>query len=83
MPSLYHADDRTKEKVSGTFCLEAPAFGWGRVASSDRQMVPDTFSGPPQGISAVTATTIGAVPSFPLTNSMAVSGSDRLAWIRR
>jgi len=29
--------------VSGTICLEAPAFGRGRVADGDRQMVPDTF----------------------------------------
>jgi hypothetical protein len=32
-----------RKKVSGTICLEAPAFGRGRVACGDRQMVPDTF----------------------------------------
>ena len=35
------------------------------------------------GISAVTAITIGAVPSFPLTNSITAKGSDLLGWIRR
>ena len=31
------------KKVSGTICQQTPAFGRGRVASGDRQMVPDTF----------------------------------------
>jgi hypothetical protein len=33
------------KKVSGTICQQTPAFGRGRVASGDRQMVPDTFFG--------------------------------------
>ena len=32
-----------RKKVSDTICLETPAFGRGRVACGDRQMVPDTF----------------------------------------
>jgi hypothetical protein len=32
-----------RKKVSGTICLEAPAFGRGRVACGARQMVPDPF----------------------------------------
>ena len=35
------------------------------------------------GISAVTATTIGAVPSGPFTSSTVATGSDRLGWILR
>jgi hypothetical protein len=32
------------KKVTATICLETPAFGRGRVACGDRQMVTVTFS---------------------------------------